>query len=435
MPRKLKTPKSVKINEYMMAKQYAYGEAELHINGDIVDERWFDEDVSPVSVLEALDSFGSVQKLNLFINTFGGSCKAGIALLHVLERYKERTGAKITSDISYAASMGTVIPLASDTIRIYSNAMFMIHNPWGGAMGESEDMRKAADRLDMIKENMVALYMKRFKGSEEDLRDMMDEETWMTPKEVLEWGFADEIIEDEMYAAALTGDRLKIQDVIFSHSGAVDKYKEMFNEIKSESEVDDEMKYDAIFEEKFGITEEEFASMTAEEFVAKITEATAVAEPEPTPEPEPQSLPEGSLILETETVNEALETEEITAEQLLAFAVAGKNAPVEVIEDAQAKALNELNASKAAQFDKIYDAKVKETIEMGVRAYGAESFDEKPLKKTFDTLQDYDHVCAMHNTYEAHAKATLNAGGRASVPTAETKTAERKRFINTKKED
>jgi hypothetical protein len=75
------------------------------------------------------------------------------------------------------------------------NGMMMIHNPWTVAFGESKDMRKSADLLDKLKENIISAYASRTGIKREELGEMMDEETWLTAKEAKTLGFVTEITE------------------------------------------------------------------------------------------------------------------------------------------------------------------------------------------------------------------------------------------------
>ena len=57
-----------------------------------------------------------------------------------------------------AASIASIIALAGKEVRIASNGFFMVHNPWGGAIGEADEMRQTADLLDKIRDSLVGTY-------------------------------------------------------------------------------------------------------------------------------------------------------------------------------------------------------------------------------------------------------------------------------------
>ena len=100
-----------------------------------------------------------------------------------------------------AASMGSVIALAADEVVMAENSLFMIHNAWGGAMGEAEDMRKTASVLEKIRGEIANIYQKKTRLLYDRITSMMDEETWLNAKEAYELGFIDTISDSIKVAA------------------------------------------------------------------------------------------------------------------------------------------------------------------------------------------------------------------------------------------
>lgn len=151
-----------------------------------------------VSDLNAIDA----DQITLRINSPGGSVFEGMAIYNALRRHK----ANITTQIDgLAASMGSIIALAGDQIQMSENAYYMIHNPWGGVYGESKDMRKYADRLDEMKEQMANIYESKSNLSREDILTAMDDETWYTGTTAFESGFIDTLTETLDAAACYHG--------------------------------------------------------------------------------------------------------------------------------------------------------------------------------------------------------------------------------------
>ena len=132
-------------------------------------------------------------RINLRLNTPGGSVFDGFAIYNALRSHRAEV---ITYIDGLAASIGSVIALAGDTVNIAQNAFFMIHNPHGLVMGEAEDMRKAADTLDKIAGAIVRTYADRSGKSEAEIKRLMDEETWFNADEAKEAGFADNVTEE-----------------------------------------------------------------------------------------------------------------------------------------------------------------------------------------------------------------------------------------------
>jgi ATP-dependent Clp endopeptidase proteolytic subunit ClpP len=126
----------------------------------------------------------------LRINSPGGSVIDGLAIYDAISRLPQ----KVTSRIEgIAASMASVIALAADEVIMSENSLYMIHNVWGGEVGESDDLRKAADLMDKMGERLVNIYVSKSGQSEEQIRAWMDEETWFNSSEAVEAGFINSV--------------------------------------------------------------------------------------------------------------------------------------------------------------------------------------------------------------------------------------------------
>lgn len=148
-----------------------------------------------------LRSLGKPKALDLHINSPGGDVFQGTAIYNMLARLGSQ-GTHITVYIDgVALSMGSLIAMVGDEIIMPSNSMMMLHNPAGGILGTSKDMREWAQVLDKLAEGMVTAYAKRSKLSREEVQAIMDAETWYTAQEAVDAGFATRI-EDEVAIAA-----------------------------------------------------------------------------------------------------------------------------------------------------------------------------------------------------------------------------------------
>lgn len=131
--------------------------------------------------------------INVHINSPGGSVFDGFAIYNALKATK----AKIVCIVDgIAASIASVIAMAGDEIYMAENAFLMIHNPSTFAMGDSDDLRKAADVLDALAAKVADVYAKRTGESSDTMQEKMDDETWYTAQEAIEAGLADSIVED-----------------------------------------------------------------------------------------------------------------------------------------------------------------------------------------------------------------------------------------------
>ena len=136
--------------------------------------------------------------VNLRINCIGGDVFDGMAMYNIIKKREAKTTAYIEG---IAASMGSVIALAADEVVMAENSLFMIHNAWGGAMGEAEDMRKTASVLEKISGEIASIYKRKTRLSLDRIQDMMDEETWLNAEEAYDLGFIDTISDSIKVAA------------------------------------------------------------------------------------------------------------------------------------------------------------------------------------------------------------------------------------------
>lgn len=161
--------------------------AALYIYGDITSWPWLESDVSSYNLSKQLEQLGDVDEIDVYINSYGGEVAEGLAIYSALKRHK----AKVTTWCDgFACSIASVIFMAGDT-RIMSNAsLLMIHNAWTRVSGNANELRKQADDLDTITQASINAYMEKVNISEEELKELLDEEKWLLPQEALEKGFA-----------------------------------------------------------------------------------------------------------------------------------------------------------------------------------------------------------------------------------------------------
>jgi len=139
-----------------------------------------------------LAKYPNTKQINLYINSYGGSVFEGTAIYNQLKRHPANVIVHIDG---FACSVASIIAMAGDKIIMPSNAMMMIHNAWVMTLGNSKELRKAADDLDVLMEGNRQAYISKAgdKLSEETLMQMLEDETWLTAKQCLEIGLCDEI--------------------------------------------------------------------------------------------------------------------------------------------------------------------------------------------------------------------------------------------------
>ncbi|MCW6116603.1 head maturation protease, ClpP-related [Lactiplantibacillus plantarum] len=194
--------------KYLTIKQLASQTADMYIDGEIVSDEYYDSDTSAAGFRDALKQAGNVKTINLHINSPGGSVFEGIAITNMLKQNNAKVNVYVDG---LAASIASVIAMSGDTIFMPKNSMMMIHNPWTMAVGNATELRKQADDLDQITKSSVQTYLDKAgdKLDEATLKQLMDDETWLTADESVSYGLADEVLEANQVAAAVKSDLME----------------------------------------------------------------------------------------------------------------------------------------------------------------------------------------------------------------------------------
>ena len=165
-----------------------------------IGESWWKSDDREEGMVEDVEDLQKIlnqnknaSRIDIYINSPGGSVSEGIAIYNILKR--TRSYKRVFID-GFACSIASVIAMAGNSISMPKSSMQMIHNAWTWTAGNASELRKAADDLDKINEVVVNAYMSKFKGTEEELRELLDNESYLTAEECLEYGLCTKIVED-----------------------------------------------------------------------------------------------------------------------------------------------------------------------------------------------------------------------------------------------
>ena len=187
--------------------------AELILYGSIGSDEYWD-DISDKAFKQDIENLGDVENITLHINSPGGSVFSAVAIANTLKNHK----AKITANIDgLAASAATIITSACDIVKMPKNALFMVHNPITFAYGNNQDMQKTLEMLNKVKNSIIETYLNKAKTDKETLSELMDNETWMSAEEAKEYGFIDEIL-DENVEKEVIENKLIINNMAFDIS-------------------------------------------------------------------------------------------------------------------------------------------------------------------------------------------------------------------------
>lgn len=208
--------------------------ATLNIYGDITS---CDYGVGVKKLSKELDAMKDVQSINVYINSYGGEVAEGLAIYNALRRHK----AKIrTYCDGFACSSASVIFMAGDERIMYESSLLMIHNAWTYTQGNAAELRKQADDLEKITQASVEAYKANSTLEEDEIKKLMDEETWILPEEAIEYGFATGIEKTKDTEKASQSVRLQLFNLIKASQEQAEDETDETEDVEEPQTTDDE---------------------------------------------------------------------------------------------------------------------------------------------------------------------------------------------------
>lgn len=222
MPKPNNTPQvSIQRPCYAMASTDGQT-ADITMYGEIVETQpidwWTDEPIPGQYIIESeflsdLQQVENCQQITIRMDSLGGDAGVSI-LIHNRLRELAAKGTKLTCIVDgVAMSGGSLIMCACDTVKVNPSSLVMIHKCWSRFFGSynADELRKAAEANDAWDKSQVAIYKRKTGLSETVLLHMMGDTTYMTGKEAIDKGFANELLDDaEPVAISASADRQTI---------------------------------------------------------------------------------------------------------------------------------------------------------------------------------------------------------------------------------
>lgn len=168
-------------------------EADLHIFGSITVEKTEEGDVSGGDIVQELKDLDA-DRLTVHINSYGGDVSEGFAIYNTLKGLQNSGVEVVTACEGFACSAASTVFMAGSRRQMSDVSLMMIHNASTLAVGTADELRKAADDVELIDSIIRQVYVANSTLDEAQIRTMMDRETWISPQQALGWGFATEIV-------------------------------------------------------------------------------------------------------------------------------------------------------------------------------------------------------------------------------------------------
>lgn len=208
----------------------------------VIGEAWFEESVSSDDVRKFLAAFPSGEtEMRITIDSPGGDVFEGITIFNIIRDFaRNNPDVEITTYVQgMAASMASVIALAAWSVNprndviVEDNSIFMIHNAWGIVMGDENDMREGAEWFSKVDDMLRAVYVRRSGKSDDEIKAMMDAETWLWGDEIVEAGFAAAIMDMPKNDDGIEGVALTKNERLVSAKAAFTKSQELMRSVSA----------------------------------------------------------------------------------------------------------------------------------------------------------------------------------------------------------
>lgn len=191
----------------------------IKIYDEIGDDGW-GGGITTETINEQLQNAND-KPLNIYINSYGGEVFEGFAIYNTLKNYK---GYKTVYVDGIAASIASVIAMCGNKVVMNKASMLMVHNASGLAYGNADEMKKVVNALEQINEVIRGVYMAKTGMDEDTIKILMDNETYLKPQEALDYGFIDEILEEEKQV-----DNTAMTNLMDSFANRINQLREIKN--------------------------------------------------------------------------------------------------------------------------------------------------------------------------------------------------------------
>lgn len=206
------------------------GSYEIQMYGEVVEERpvdwWTEKPIEGLYIvlsefLDDLDKLSNASSVTVRINSPGGDLEAGVVIYNRLKNLPNVT----TIVDGLAASAASLILQAGKTRKVYKNSQVMIHSASVLLFDfyNLTDLQSVEKQLMAANDQVVNTYTERTGRDKTKVRHMVEDTTWMTGQDIIDEGFADEIIDQQIPMAMSADGRYVVSNGIRIDSRAFGK--------------------------------------------------------------------------------------------------------------------------------------------------------------------------------------------------------------------
>ena len=198
-------------NKQFFAIQQLDRGADIYIFGDIVSYPWTEHgEASGMSIVNQIKNL-DVDEIRVHIDSYGGSVSEGWAIYNALRQHP----AKIVAYGDGFVASAALFPFLAGDERIASSlSAYYFHQVMVSTSGYADDLRAAADEAEKMTEIGINAFVERTGMDADEVRQLMQAETWLTPAQALDYGLATSITSDGALPIAQDAKRAVMQRVL-----------------------------------------------------------------------------------------------------------------------------------------------------------------------------------------------------------------------------
>lgn len=331
---------------------------ELHFTDYIYDGWNWDTWESENLVQSTIDKIKAANpsKIKVVINSLGGDVMIGLALYNYIKAYKAE---KEVDVIGFAASIASIMAMVADPgkLKMGKSTFMIIHAAWSYASGNAKEMRKQADDLDKVTNELAEIYAQRSGKKASYFTDLWaDGDYWMTASEAKEIGLADEIYNSEPVNAKVDFSTYNFKNVpaalLNASATPLDEHNPIFKFFNKQymklTDMLNNIVNNGKTDKKFEKIEnrEEILNMVAEVFKPFAEAADAQSEEKPAEETSTETKPAETKAEETKPAEEKKEEKKEEEKKEESEEVKNLKAEIEKLKNEQAKIKNHVAAQQ-----------------------------------------------------------------------------------------
>lgn len=193
--------------------------ADVLLYGIIGQDKWWADDptepITDLAIVQKLKELeGKYERINVHINSPGGSMYHGLAIISAL---RNCTAEIHTYNDGVSASMASAIWMSGKYRHMAKNTLLMVHSPINGTWGNAKELRNMADTMDKFADTIVGVMAEASNMEEAEVKEKFFdnyEDHWLSAKECEKMGMISTVEEYETENLVKDPENMNLQDLM-----------------------------------------------------------------------------------------------------------------------------------------------------------------------------------------------------------------------------